>query len=200
MNDEIAAFPNEAFYDGNLQTAARNADWTIADLTPLMGIDIEGPEQQSDHGYSYYNLSEAEAVAKQVKLLNQHGLSTDDIGVITAYSGQISPIKNHIQGLDIPQPGFVDVDTVDSFQGGEREAIIVSFVRSNSDGYSGFLEFPDEGPRRLNVALTRARKRLVLVGDWETLGTVAPHRSHETSCAHHYANLASYLEQNDLML
>ncbi|MCW8173751.1 hypothetical protein D8S78_24485 [Natrialba swarupiae] len=51
------------------------------------------------------------------------------------------------------------VSTVDSFQGSEKEAIIVSFVRSNSDMDAGFLEFKNEGPRRLNVALTRAKKR-----------------------------------------
>jgi hypothetical protein len=56
------------------------------------------------------------------------------------------------------------------------EAIIVSLVRSNDANNSGFLTFPEEGPRRLNVAVTRARKRLVLVGDWDTLGTDSEQR------------------------
>jgi hypothetical protein len=200
MNSEIAAFPNEEFYDGLLETAEQNADWVVDNLKPIMGIDIDGVEQRPETGHSYYNQQEAEAVAKQVKLLHKSGLATEDIGVITAYSGQTGPIKNEIHDLDIPYPGRVDVATVDSFQGGEREAIIVSFVRSNGSGYSGFLEFPDEGARRLNVALTRARKRLVLIGNWETLGTTAPHRTRETSCAHHYANLESHLEKNNRML
>jgi superfamily I DNA and/or RNA helicase len=200
MNDEIAQFPNEIFYDGQLETAEVNKNWTISDLKPLIGIDIDGDEQRQTQGNSFYNRREAEAVAKQVKLLAQSGLKTEDIGVITAYSGQIGIIGNRINQLDIVNPKRVSVDTVDSFQGGEREAIVVSFVRSNPEGHSGFLEFPEEGPRRLNVALTRARKRLVLVGNWETLGTVAPHRSHSTSCADIYSKLEDHIRSAERML
>ncbi|CAM2997083.1 AAA domain-containing protein [Halobacterium salinarum] len=200
MNDKIAEFPNESFYNGELETAARNQDWTVEDLQPLMAIDIDGEEQRRTHGNSYYNPQEAEAVAKQVKLLVQHGLSPEDIGVISAYSGQVGAIGGRINQLDIDSPERVNVDTVDSFQGSEREAIVVSFVRSNDRGHSGFLEFPSEGLRRLNVAMTRARKRLVLVGDWNTLGTVAPHRTEEESCAPLYEELADQILTGDLML
>ncbi len=72
--------------------------------------------------------------------------------------------------------------------------VIVSFVRSNDYNSSGFLTFPDEGKLRLNVALTRARRRLVLVGNWNTLTTVANHKSPDESCADVYANLRDYLE------
>jgi len=109
-------------------------------------------------------------------------------------------IGSKVNQLDIDNPHAVDIDTVDSFQGSEREAIIVSFVRSNDDGYSGFLEFPTEGPRRLNVALTRARKRIVPIGNWDTLGTVAPHRSPNDSCADVYAELAERLRDSERML
>ncbi|WP_408960542.1 DEAD/DEAH box helicase [Natrinema sp. 74] len=200
MNEEIAAFPNDTFYDGKLKTADQCREWTVDDLKPIIGIDIAGEERRQTHGNSLYNHEEAQAVAKQVKLLVQSGLDPSDIGVITAYSGQVGKVINRVNQLDIDNPRRVDVDTVDSFQGGEREAIIVSFVRSNDDGHSGFLEFPDEGPRRLNVALTRARKRLVLVGNWDTLGTVAPHRSSAESCASFYASLADYLRTRDRML
>ncbi|SEL88365.1 DEAD/DEAH box helicase [Haloferax larsenii] len=200
MNEQIAAFPNESFYEGDLETAERNRDWNVDGLTPIMGVDISGGERRQTHGNSFYNRKEAEAVAKQVKLLVQSGLKPEDIGVITAYTGQIGTIGRLINQLDVENSERVVVDTVDSFQGSEREAMIVSFVRSNPKGHSGFLEFPDEGPRRLNVALTRARKRLVLVGDWDTLGTVAPHRSPDESCAHHYANLAELLRSQEKML
>lgn len=200
MNSEIAAFPNEAFYDGELETADQNREWSIEKLKPLMGINIDGDERRQEPGNSYYNPDEAEAVAKQVKLLAQSGVKPEDIGVISAYSGQIGHIGNRVNQLDITNPQAVSINTVDSFQGSEREAIIVSFVRSNPEGYSGFLEFPEEGPRRLNVALTRARKRLVLVGDWNTLGTVAPHRSSENSCARLYAELAEHIRSRDRML
>ncbi|WP_257301042.1 DEAD/DEAH box helicase [Haloarchaeobius sp. FL176] len=200
MHEKIAEFPNQAFYQGELETASRNRDWTVDDLKPIMGVNIQGEEKRQTHGNSYYNPQEAEAVAKQVKLLVKSGLGPEDIGVITAYSGQIRKIRNQIHRVGIDNPGVVTVDTVDSFQGGEREAIIVSFVRSNPDGYSGFLEFPVEGPRRLNVAVTRARKRLVLVGNWDTLGTVAPHRSPSESCADLYAELAEYIQSQGWML
>lgn len=200
MNEEIAEFPNEAFYDGQLETAARNREWSVSDLKPLVGIDINGRERRPNYGNSYYNPDEAEAVAKQVKLLAQNGVASEDIGVISAYSGQVSKIINQVNRLDIENPKAVSVDTVDSFQGGERDAIIVSFVRSNSDGHSGFLEFPEEGPRRLNVALTRARKRLVLIGNWETLGTNAPHRPRSQSCADLYEKLAEHIQSRERML
>lgn len=200
MNKEIAEFPNKAIYNGNLETAVRNQEWTVDDLKPIIGINIAGDERRETHGDSFYNTQEAETVAKQVRLLVQSGLNTEDIGVITAYSGQIGEIGSRINQLNIENPRSVSVDTVDSFQGSEREAIIVSFVRSNSEGHSGFLEFPEEGPRRLNVALTRARKRLVLVGNWDTLGTVAPHRSPDESCAPLYADLAEYIQSQEKML
>lgn len=200
MNHQIAAFPNKAFYDGELETAERNHDWSISDLKPLMGVDIQGTEQELSYGKSKYNLKEAEAAAKQVKLLGQNGVSPDDIGVITAYTGQKAKITAALHDIGIDRPNAVTVDTVDSFQGGEREAIIISFVRSNDDGYSGFLEFPDVGPRRLNVALTRAKKRLVLIGNWDTLSTVAPHRTPDESCAELYAALAEHIRDQNLML
>lgn len=199
MHEEIAAYPNDAFYNGNLETADRNRRWTISDLKPLMGVDIEGEERRDPYGKSYYNMEEAEAVAKQVKLLVMNGVAPSDIGVISAYSGQKRKIIDHVNQLDIDNTRRVSIDTVDSFQGGEREAIIVSFVRSNEDGHSGFLEFPEEGPRRLNVALTRARKRLVLVGNWETLGQLAPHRAPEESCAELYAQLSEHLSDRNRM-
>jgi superfamily I DNA and/or RNA helicase len=200
MHEDIVEFPNDAFYDGQLETAERNRHWSVSDLKPLMGIDISGGEQRETSGNSYFNQREAEAAAKQVKLLDQSGVDAEDIGVITAYTGQKRKIEGELRQIGIANPHRVSVDTVDSFQGGEREAIIVSFVRSNDDGHSGFLEFPDEGPRRLNVALTRARKRLVLIGDWATLGTVAPHRTPAESCADLYAELASHIRNEGWML
>ncbi|MFC7009890.1 DEAD/DEAH box helicase [Halalkalicoccus salilacus] len=200
MNEEIAAFPNEAFYDGHLETADQCRDWTIDNLDPITGIDIDGKEQRETYSNSFYNSQETQAVARQVQLLVQRGLQPTDIGVISAYSGQVKTIRNIVNDLDIENSSQIDINTVDSFQGGEREAIIVSFVRSNSKSHSGFLEFPEEGARRLNVALTRARKRLVLIGNWTTLGTVAPHRSPEESCAHHYADLEDHLKTSDKML
>jgi len=195
MNETIAAFPNRAFYDGRLETADRNREWRVDDLAPLVGIDVAGAERREPGGHSFYNPSEAEVVAREVERLVGRGVSPEDVGVISAYSGQIARIRSQLGGSDVGDAGQVTVDTVDSFQGGERDVIVISFVRSNDEGRSGFLETPEEGPRRLNVALTRARKRLVLVGDWETLATASPGRSPDKSCADLYDDLETYLRK-----
>ncbi|MEE6208740.1 AAA domain-containing protein [Salarchaeum sp. III] len=190
MHEEIAAFPNREFYDALLETTERDESWTVDDLPPLRGVDVTGPERRDTAGNSYDNPAEADAVVAEVERLRDAGLPTADVGVIAAYTGQVRLLRQRLGDAGLSD---VTVDTIDSFQGGEREAVVVSFVRSNDDGASGFLELPEEGPRRLNVALTRARKRLVLVGDWETLGTVAPHRTPGESCADVYARLADHL-------
>ncbi|WP_430505233.1 AAA domain-containing protein [Haloparvum sp. PAK95] len=169
MHEAIAAFPNEAFYDGVLTHGQRNRQWTIGSMDPLVAVAVDGEESQTPM-YSYINGAEARTVANEVKRLLEHGVMATDIGVITPYNGQIGKIRSVLQSdLGEAVTSGVKVDTIDSFQGGQRDAIVVSFVRSNPDGEVGFLGLPTEGPRRLNVALTRAKKRLVLVGNWDTL-------------------------------
>ncbi|WP_135823698.1 AAA domain-containing protein [Halorussus ruber] len=199
MHEDIAEFPNEAFYGGSLETADRNRDWQVGDLDPLVGVDVDGEERRESGGDSLYNPEEAEAVAEEVETLVENGVAPEDVGVISMYRGQVGCIRSRLRRAGIEGAGRVTVDTVDSFQGGEREAVVVSFVRSNDEGNGGFLELPDEGARRLNVALTRARKRLVLVGDWETLSAVAPHRSEEESCADLYDELRERLAREGWM-
>ena len=188
MHGAIAAFPNEAFYDGRLETADRNADWTLDDFPPVSLVDVTGDEQREERGSSVRNPQEAGVVADRVTSLLDADVAPSDVGVIAAYSGQVREIRSRLGNLDRDTDGLT-VDTVDSFQGGERDAIVVSFARSNDDDNAGFLEHPHEGPRRLNVSLTRARKHLVLVGDWDTLTTRATHRGPEESCADTYADL-----------
>jgi hypothetical protein len=199
MHEAIAQFPNEAFYDGRLETADRNRDWRIPGLDPLRGVDVSGEEHRAADGNSVYNPAEAEVVVEEVETLVDHGVEPADVGVIAMYSAQVDQVRSLLGDSAVPGADRVTVDTVDSFQGGEREAIVVSFVRSNDSGNSGFLTVPAEGPRRLNVALTRARKRLVLVGNFETLSTVAPNRGDSESCAHHYAALRERLAADDLL-
>ena len=197
MNDQIVDFPNEAFYDGKLQSGEENANWTVPDEKPLIAVNVAGEEEAS--GHSKKNLREARVVAKRIESLRSNGVPMSDIGVITAYRGQIRPIKeildDHVDG----RTQYIKVDTIDSFQGSEREAIVVSFVRSNPDGNSGFLTLPDEGPRRLNVALTRAKKHLSLVGDFETLGKTPSHKNDSETCSEIYAALADSLRERGLM-
>lgn len=191
MNEQIAEFPSEAFYDGELETADINRSWTLGGLSPVLSFNADGVEEPT-RGKSYKNTVEAAIVADQVDAIHQFGVELDDVGVITAYAGQIGPIRDALDSLEIETSG-VKVDTVDSFQGSEREAIIVSFVRSNDDGNTGFLSLPDEGKRRLNVALTRAKKRIVLIGNWDTLTSEQNGRE---DCSQTYRELHQWLQEN----
>jgi hypothetical protein len=194
MHEAIAAFPNAAFYDGALSHGQRNRTWSIAPLDPLDAVHVEGREERSPAN-SYYNEAEAAAVADEVARLLDVGVTPDDVGVITPYSGQIGKIRAALARVDHHGTDRVKVATVDAFQGSEREAIAVSFVRSNPDGHSGFLTFPNEGPRRLTVALTRARKRCVLVGNFDTLRTRPPGTDPSESAADVYQRLYDHLEE-----
>ncbi|WP_162354516.1 DEAD/DEAH box helicase [Natrialba swarupiae] len=191
MNGTIAGFSNQAFYDGKLEDADQNAGWTVNGMPPMVGIDIRSEED--DHGTSKKNHEEAQAAVGQAKRLLNNGVDADDIGIIAMYNGQVTAIKTELQRHEIYG---VKVSTVDSFQGSEKEAIIVSFVRSNSDMDAGFLEFKNEGPRRLNVALTRAKKRCVLIGNWKTLTTPRNGQDPAESCADVYLDLYSYIQDH----
>jgi ATP-dependent RNA/DNA helicase IGHMBP2 len=133
----------------------------VLDL-PALWIDTAGAgaEARDPVTRSLYEPLEAELVARAVADLREAGLGAAEIGVITPYSAQVARLKARRELAD------VEVATVNAFQGREREAIVASFVRANPDGELGFVA--DE--RRLTVALTRARRQLVLIGDSATLG------------------------------
>lgn len=91
MNEAIAAFPNEQFYGGRLETADQNKSWTLGDRDPLLGIHMVGDEQEGS-GHSFYNRDEAQAAATQVRQLLSDGIDGSNIGVISAYARQIKEI------------------------------------------------------------------------------------------------------------
>ncbi|WP_336328712.1 AAA domain-containing protein [Halovenus sp. HT40] len=200
MNEQIAEFASREFYEGELEHGRENRDWSIDGLDPILGIDDSGNEEESDS--SYYNPTEAEYVLVQVRKSLQQGVNPEDIGIITGYSGQRKHLRDEIRReFDQDIASAIDVETIDKFQGGQREVIIISFVRSNPSHNSGFLEHPvDEGRKRLNVALTRAKKRLVLIGDWNTLTNTAEFRKEEESCADTFHRLKDYLEEKDALV
>lgn len=195
MNEKIVGFPNDAFYDGELETANKNRSWTLNELDPVAAFDIASREKLTQ-SKSYKNEHEAEVAIEEVERILDRGADPKDIGIITPYTGQIGTIRSALNQLEHPTR-HIKIDTIDSFQGGERDAIVVSFVRSNKNNNSGFLTIPDEGERRLNVALTRARKRLVLIGDFETLGSRNTARAPTDSCADVYSSLFDYLLELD---
>jgi len=173
MNELIKEFPSQEFYNGALishesvkniklsDIVNQRSDNPALDDTPIVFIDTEGKfaEKSKRGSFSKYNPEEARFVKKLVEELLKMGVPAEEIGVITPYKDH----EDYLKQL-IPQ---VEVKTVDGFQGREKEVIIISLVRSNPQEEIGFLE----DLRRLNVALTRAKRKLILVGDAKTLSS-----------------------------
>jgi superfamily I DNA and/or RNA helicase len=164
MNQRIMAFPSEALYGGALRAHPSVRDRAIDDA-PLEVVDTAGRgfEEETPAGSdSKQNAGEAELAADEVRRLLAAGLAPADVAVISPYEAQVQRIR---QLLRDEVEGGLEVDTVDGFQGREKEAVVVSLVRSNDAGEVGFLA----DVRRMNVALTRARAKLVVVGDGATV-------------------------------
>jgi superfamily I DNA and/or RNA helicase len=172
MHQQIMEFSSHEFYDDDLVADASVRDHLLQDLpgvsaneltaSPIDFIDTAGAsydESAEPDGDSRYNLQEAELVAKKVQALLASGLAASEIAVITPYSAQVRLLRERLK-----QPEM-EIDSVDGFQGREKEAVIVSLVRSNREREIGFLE----DVRRMNVALTRARRKLIVIGDSATI-------------------------------
>ncbi len=170
MHETIMAFSSMTFYEGNLAAAAEVAQHKLSDLgatvsleRPLYFIDTAGAgfqEESATDGGSRFNEKEAVLLLAQIADLMQGGVRAEHIGVISPYAAQVRFLKDRLAESGI------EVDTIDGFQGREKEVILLSLVRSNDDQEIGFLK----ELRRLNVALTRAKRLLFVVGDGATLG------------------------------
>jgi superfamily I DNA and/or RNA helicase len=161
MNERIMRYPSDALYGGKLRAHPAVARHAIDDA-PLEVIDTAGRgfEEETPPGSdSKMNAGEAALAASRVRRLLAL-LRPQDIAVISPYDAQVQKIRQLL--ADVPE---VEIDTVDGFQGREKEAVIVSLVRSNDEGQLGFVA----DIRRINVALTRARKKLVVIGDGATV-------------------------------
>ncbi|ACL67688.1 superfamily I DNA and RNA helicase [Anaeromyxobacter dehalogenans 2CP-1] len=172
MNARIMAFPSEALYGGALRAHPAAAGRAIDDA-PLELVDTSGrgfEEETPEGSDSKQNTGEAELAAAEVRRLLAAGLAPADVAVISPYDGQVQRLRQLL--ADEVEAGL-EVDTVDGFQGREKEAVVVSLVRSNEAGEVGFLA----DVRRMNVALTRARAKLVVVGDGSTVSRHPFYRS-----------------------
>jgi ATP-dependent RNA/DNA helicase IGHMBP2 len=173
MHEAIMQWSSLALYGGQITAAAAVAAHRLRDLPGVTagpdtdcavllldtaGCGLEETETADDG--SKANPGEAAIVAKHVENLLAAGVATAQVGVITPYNAQVQLLRERLgrhEGLEI--------STVDGFQGREKEAIVLSLVRSNSDGQVGFLA----DARRLNVAVTRARRHVCVIGDSATL-------------------------------
>ena len=187
MNKVLMDFPNSEFYDGELICDENVKDMSLGvvrkslDLdSPLVFINTsfneKSHERKMKYSKSYMNRFEANLALSISNEYLKLGLSSGDIGIISPYADQVGFIKNRTD---------VEVKTVDGFQGREKDVIIISTVRSNKWGNIGFLR----DLRRLNVAITRAKKKLIIIGNMETL------MSNET-----YKRLIDNCQTNDLII
>ena len=174
MNQAIMDFSSLEFYDGQLEAGESVRLHLLADLpgvvagpltqTAVEFIDTAGAgfeEQLEPDGESRLNPQEAALVCRKVQELVDGGLAASDIAVIAPYAAQVRHLRERLA-----MPGL-EIDSVDGFQGREKEAVVISLVRSNPKGEIGFLG----DVRRMNVAMTRARRKLLITGDSATLST-----------------------------
>ncbi len=172
MHRTLMGFSSERFYEGKLEAddsvkehvAAELPNVQKTDLTsgPLVYVDTAGTgfqEVWNELLDSRENEGEARLAVKVFETLVESGLGLDQVAVISPYGAQVRMLKGLL-------PKGVEVGTVDGFQGREKEVVVLSLVRSNETGEVGFLS----DTRRMNVAMTRARRLLVVVGDSATLG------------------------------
>jgi superfamily I DNA and/or RNA helicase len=179
MNENIMEFPSKWFYDGKLIAHESVKSGLLRPYeSPVDFIDTAGcgyEEAQDPETLSRYNEEEANLTLKIVgKLVEEIGANewTGEkitMGIITPYRAQVNHLNKLVENTPalITLGKLVTVNTVDAFQGQERDVIVISLVRSNSKGEVGFLG----DIRRTNVAMTRARKKLILIGDSATLGS-----------------------------
>ncbi len=202
MNEKINNFPSCEFYECKVKTYEKIKNITIKDLKieeknefggyePLVFFDTKGKflEKIKKGSSSKYNPLEAEFVVSLVEEFLKAGAKEEFIGIITPYKDHEEHIKKLLSSkFQVPGSKFqvpsIEVKSVDGFQGREKEIIILSLVRANEKEQIGFLD----DLRRLNVAITRAKRKLIIVGDVKTLS------SNET-----YKRMIEYFNKNGIL-
>lgn len=190
MNQVIMQWPSEQLYEGKLRADESVKSHLLTDLPdmesnedtqiPLLLIDTAGcglHELQAEEEESKGNEGEADLVAMHVKNLIKSGLNPVDVAVVTPYNLQVELVKSRL-AEKFPK---LEIKSVDGFQGREKEAIVLSLVRSNDSGEVGFLA----EDRRINVAITRAKRHLAVICDSKTVSYHAFLKSFVNYCEEH---------------
>ena len=185
MNDDIMRFSSDYFYDGQVESAPEVKFRSILDLdTPITWIDtslfdlpadsdVTFKEQFVGESFGRVNPAEAEvtllALQNYFSRIGKQRLLDEriDVGIISPYRAQVQLLRRLLMKREYFKPfrRLISVNTVDGFQGQERDVIVISLVRSNDEGQIGFLR----DLRRMNVAITRARMKLIILGDRSTM-------------------------------
>ena len=199
MYDQIMRFSSEWFYHGQVESAPQIRYRGILDYdtpiewmetAPVCNDNVDATIGEGRDGDSIINKDEAKITLARLedyftKIGKQKILEEQiDVGVISPYRAQVQYMRRLIKKKEFFKPyrHLISINTVDGFQGQERDVILISLVRSNTDGQIGFLN----DLRRMNVAITRARMKLIIIGDKETL------------CRHpFYKKLWEYINKED---
>ncbi|HMR04993.1 MAG TPA: AAA domain-containing protein [Polyangiaceae bacterium] len=183
MPTELMQFPSQAHYGGKLEAAAENRHNRLQQLLPKKKLKKRdaGPwivvdtsalghsEAFDDEHSSYYNDPHRKLVAAEVKRLVDCGIDAGDIAAICPYSAQVRRLRTDLAEL---LKAGLEIGTVDGFQGREKEVVIVDLLRSNAQGDVGFLR----DIRRTNVAITRAKRQLIVIVHGDTVSGLAYYR------------------------
>ena len=188
MREAIAGFSSNYFYNSLLLTAEHLANTGVH----LTFIDTAGSGFNEKHGPDGTSLQNEGELQTVQKVLATESLNPSTTAFISPYSGQVAAAKDLLSKE-------LRVSTIDSFQGQEKENVIVSLVRSNDEGDIGFLK----DYRRMNVAITRAKEQLIVIGDSATVGAdkfysefltyVEKHGSYRTVWEFFFCRVNAYL-------
>ena len=177
MNEEIMRFSSDWFYGGKVQTAPQIKYRGILDYDlPMVWVDtsdLDIHEEFVGESFGRINKIEAELTLNELKKyftkIGKTRILEEriDVGIISPYRAQVQYLRRLIKKNEFYKPyrHLISVNTVDGFQGQERDIIVISLVRSNDEGQIGFLR----DLRRMNVAITRARMKLIILGDAKTM-------------------------------
>ena len=177
MNEDIMRFSSNYFYDGQVESAPEVKYRSILDLDiPMEWLDtstLEEKEQFIGESFGRINKAEAEltldTLQQYFERIGKQRLLDEriDVGIISPYRAQVQYLRSLLMKREFFKPfrRQISVNTVDGFQGQERDVIVISLVRSNDEGQIGFLR----DLRRMNVAITRARMKLIILGNVETM-------------------------------
>ena len=177
MNEDIMRFSSDWFYHNMMVAAPEVQNRSILDLDlPMTWIDTsvyEGHEEFVGESFGRVNKTEAEltllSLQAYYELIGKQRILDErlDVGIISPYRAQVQHLRQLVRKREFFKPfrTLISVNTVDGFQGQERDIIVISLVRANDEGQIGFLR----DLRRMNVAMTRARMKLIILGDRPTL-------------------------------
>ena len=170
MRPEIMSFSNSEFYGNELKTDESVLNRPKLFEKAMMFVDTAGcgyQEKKNPETLSTFNEEEASFVFRHLREMLAAQKASISVGVIAPYKAQIGQLNSRYDDYEWSEETNISINTVDAFQGQERDVIYISLTRSNESGEIGFLA----NERRMNVAMTRAKHLLVMVGDSSTLSS-----------------------------